>query len=87
MTRISLKRLAPCGSNRSSWGLAQEWEVAPLEALRRQVPFLAGLRFSTEWAGELFPLEFVQAKIEEAEQLLRLLESEPASVAETSARH
>jgi 3'5'-cyclic nucleotide phosphodiesterase len=67
-------------------GLAQEWGVTPLEAIRRQVPFLAGLRFSTEWAGELFPPEFVQAKIEEAEQLLRLLESEPASAAATSAR-
>ena len=54
-------------------GLAQEWGVTPLEALRRQVPFLVGLRFSTEWAGELFPPELVQAKIEEAEQLLRLL--------------
>jgi hypothetical protein len=67
-------------------GLAQEWGVTPLEALRRQVPFLAGLRFSTEWAGELFLPEFVQAKIEEAEQLLWLLESEPASAAAISTK-
>jgi len=32
-------------------GLAQEWGVTPLEALRKQVPFLAGLRFSTQWAA------------------------------------
>ena len=67
-------------------GLAQEWGVTPLEALRKQVPFLASLRFSTDWAAELFPPEFVQAKIEEAERLLQLLESEPASVAAITAR-
>ena len=67
-------------------GLAQEWGVTPLEALRKQVPFLAGLRFSTEWAGELFPPEFVQAKIEEAEQLLQLLESEATSAAAITPR-
>ena len=35
-------------------GLAREWEVTPLEALRKQVPFLAGLRFNTEWHARSF---------------------------------
>ncbi|MBO0737027.1 MAG: HD domain-containing protein [Alphaproteobacteria bacterium] len=59
-------------------GLAQEWEVKPIEVLRKQITFLARLRFNTEWAREFFPQGFVQAKIDEAEQLLRLLQSEPA---------
>jgi hypothetical protein len=58
-------------------GLAKEWEVAPLEVLKNQATFLAGLRFNTEWAQQLFPPEFVRAKIQEAERLLWLLEAEP----------
>src|ERR1700745_907355 len=60
-------------------GLAEEQEVKPLEVLTAQVSFLAALRFNTDWAPQLFPPEFVQAKIEEAKQLLRLLQSEPLS--------
>jgi hypothetical protein len=59
--------------------LAEEWGVKPFEVLRAQVSFLATLRFNTRWARQLFPPELVQAKIEEAEQLLRLLQSEPSS--------
>jgi hypothetical protein len=62
-------------------GLAQEWEVTPLEVLRAQKSFLAALPFNTEWARELFPQELVDAKIEEAETLLRLLEAEPTILA------
>jgi len=60
-------------------GLAEEQGVKPLEVLTAQVSFLAAVRFNTEWARQLFPPEFVQAKIEEAKQLLRLLQSEPSS--------
>ena len=35
--------------------------------------------FNTEWPRQLFPPEFVQAKIKEAKQLLRLLQSDPSS--------
>ena len=59
-------------------GLAQEWEVEPIEVLRKQIAFLAHLPFNTDWARKLFPREFVQAKIEEAERLLQLLHPEPA---------
>jgi hypothetical protein len=61
-------------------GLAVEWGVHPIEVLRGQASFLAGLSLYTRWARELFPQELIQAKIEEGEQLLRLLEA-PASVA------
>jgi hypothetical protein len=60
-------------------GLAQERGVQPLEVLRVQTPFLVGLSFHTCWARQLFPQELIQAKIEEAEQLLRLLRTESAS--------
>jgi hypothetical protein len=33
------------------------------------------------WARQLFPQELIQAKIEEVEQLLRLLQTPPASAA------
>jgi 3'5'-cyclic nucleotide phosphodiesterase len=62
-------------------GLAQEWGVAPLEVLKGQASFLAGLSFHTRWARELFPRACIQAKTEEAEQLLRLLQTEPAQAA------
>jgi hypothetical protein len=63
-------------------GLAQEWRVKPLEVLSAEASFLAGLSFHTRWARHLFPQELVQAKIEEAEQLRRLLEAEPAIAAD-----
>jgi hypothetical protein len=63
-------------------GLAQEWGVKPLEVLRAEGSFLAAVSFYTCWARELFPQELVQAKIEEAEQLLRVLEAEPGIAAD-----
>ena len=58
-------------------GLAAEWGVEPLAVLRMQKSFLGALEFHTQWARQLFPPQLVQAKIDEAEQLLRLLEAEP----------
>jgi hypothetical protein len=49
--------------------------------LKRQGSFLAALAFSTCWAQRLFPQELIQAKIDEVEQLLRLLQTEPSSAA------
>ena len=60
-------------------GLAEEQGVKPYDVLRAQVPFLTALQFNTGWARQLFPPEFVQAKIKEAKRLLRLLQSEPSS--------
>src|SRR5205814_9837161 len=56
-------------------------EVSPLEVLKGQGSFLAGLAFSTCWAQQLFPQELIQAKIGEVEQLLRLLKAAPLSAA------
>jgi len=60
-------------------GLAQEWGIPPIDVLKVQPSFLAGLRLNTQWARQLFPPELVQTKIAEAEQLLRLLQEEGAS--------
>jgi hypothetical protein len=62
------------------FGLAHEWQVSPLDVLKGQGSFLTGLPFYTCWARQLFPKELIEAKIDEAEQLLRLLQTEPASV-------
>jgi hypothetical protein len=59
-------------------GLAQEWRVQPLDVLKSQGSFLASFSFNTRWARHKFPRELVQAKIDEVEQLLRLLETAPA---------
>lgn len=56
-------------------GLAKEANLAPIEMLRAQRSFLGALDFNTEWARELFPPDLIAAKIEEAEALLRLLDS------------
>lgn len=58
-------------------GLAREWGVKPIEVLRAQASFLDTLSFNTQWARQLFPQELVRAKIREAENLVRLLETEP----------
>jgi len=51
------------------------------KVLRSQASFLAGLSFNTRWARQLFPQKLIHAKTEEAEQLLRLLETAPACAA------
>ena len=56
-------------------GLAREAGVSPLAMLKVQSSFLTSLRFNTPWAKQLFPQELIDAKITEAEQLRRLLES------------
>jgi hypothetical protein len=73
--------LNPAWIQQVVFGLAQEWEVSPLEVLKGQGSFLAGLSFCTCWAQQRFPQELIQAKIEEVEQLLRLLHTEPSSSA------
>ena len=73
--------LSPAWIQQVVFGLAQEWEVSPLEVLKGQGSFLAGLSFSTCWAQQLFPQELIQAKIEEVEHLLQLLHTEPISAA------
>jgi hypothetical protein len=60
-------------------GLAREWRVKPIEVLRAQPTFLAAIQFNTEWARQLFPQNVVAEKINEARELLRLLEGEPAA--------
>jgi hypothetical protein len=47
--------LSPAWIQQVVFGLAQEWEVSPLEVLKGQGSFLAGLSFSTCWAQQLFP--------------------------------
>jgi hypothetical protein len=69
--------LSPAWIQQVVIGLAQEWRAKALDVLRLQAGFLRKLPFNTEWAGRLFPPELVQAKIEEAEKLLRFLEPEP----------
>jgi hypothetical protein len=71
--------LSPAWIQQVVIGLAQEWEVQPLDVLKGQASFLAGLSFQTHWARQLFPQACIHAKTEEAEQLLRLLQTEPAS--------
>ena len=71
--------LSPAWIQQVVIGLAQEWEVQPLDVLKGQASFLAGLSFCTRWSQQLFPAERIQAKVEEAEQLLRLLQTEPVS--------
>src|ERR1700730_2533693 len=57
-------------------GLAREAGVSPLAMLKVQSSFLTSLRFNTAWAQQLFPQELIDAKITEAEKLLRLLEAD-----------
>ena len=55
------------------FGLAAEWGKKPMELLEMQSPFLSNLQFSTEWARNTFPREYIDEKIKEANELLSLL--------------
>lgn len=55
-------------------GLGQEQGVAPIDVLKYQTTFLRRLTFSTEWAQHMFPAALIEAKIAEAEQLVRILQ-------------
>src|SRR5258708_23648767 len=58
-------------------GLAQEWEMKPLEVLRKQASFLAALPFNTLWARELFPTQLIVAKTNAPATLLALSATHP----------
>jgi hypothetical protein len=65
--------LNPAWIQQVVFGLAEEGELYPLDVLKAQRSFLGALRFNTEWARELFPPNLIEAKIAEAESLVRLL--------------
>lgn len=56
------------------FGLAREWGKPPLEVLKMQPAFSGGIKFKTLWARTRFPQELVDAKVFEANDLLRCLE-------------
>ena len=62
-------------------GLAAEWRKTALDILQMQGPFMSNLRFLTEWGQKMFPQKVIDAKIEEARELLELLgeQSQPAA--------
>jgi HD domain len=62
-------------------GLAEERGSKPIEVLRAQASFLRALSFHTRWARHIFPQELIEAKIAEAEKLVRLLDTDPARAA------
>jgi hypothetical protein len=66
--------LSPVWLQQVVFGLAAEWGKTPLEVLKAQEPFLKSISFHTEWAQERFPIEVIFAKIDEARELLALLE-------------
>jgi hypothetical protein len=60
------------------FGLASEWGTKPIDVLRLQEPFHRNLIFQTDWAKQRFTQAAVDAKIQEARELLELLEPAPA---------
>jgi hypothetical protein len=65
------------------FGLAAEWGKKPVELLKLQEPFHRSLIFQTDWARQRFSQEAVDAKINEARELLELLEPPPIPTATT----
>lgn len=57
------------------FGLAKEWGKTPLEVLKMQEGFLGNLHPATSWAKTFFTQEDIQAKIQEAKELLEILET------------
>lgn len=61
------------------FGLAQEWKMSPIDVLKKQKLFLRNLRYHTKWAQTLFPVELIETKISEAQELVDLLTTETVS--------
>lgn len=55
-------------------GLSEEWNKTPIEVFRMQKPFINSIKYKTEWAEFTFTKEIRDAKIEESEALLEMLE-------------
>jgi 3'5'-cyclic nucleotide phosphodiesterase len=66
--------LSPAWIQQVVFGLAEERGAEPIEVLRAQASFLGALSFHTRWARQMFPQQLIEAKIAEAEQLVRFLE-------------
>lgn len=60
------------------FGLAAEWQKAPIEVLKMQRGFLGSLAFKTDWGRYMVPQAVVDLKINEAEALFDLLVNVPA---------
>lgn len=56
------------------FGLGAEWNKNPLEILKMQVGFIAGLQFSTEWGKQMFSPEEIQKKLAEVDGLIQILD-------------
>lgn len=61
------------------FGLAEEWEMAPIDVLSHQVTFLENLKFGSEWAKETFPPSAIAAKIAEVRAHLALLDGKDSN--------
>jgi hypothetical protein len=59
------------------FGLGVEWNTGPFNVLKMQASFFKDLKFTTTWARELFPQDVLEAKIQEAQDLVRILEKYP----------
>ncbi|NTW14249.1 MAG: 3',5'-cyclic nucleotide phosphodiesterase [Candidatus Moranbacteria bacterium] len=62
------------------FGLSREHGISPIEMLHRQIPFLEGIEFHTEWAKTNYPRSVIESKIAEVRDLLELLEYNPTSI-------
>ncbi len=61
------------------FGLAEEWNVKPVDVLKIQETFHSKLKFYTEWGQQTFPQIDIDAKIQEAKELIELLEAPAAT--------
>ena len=73
--------LSPAWIQQVVFGLAAEWGKKPIEILRLQEPFLRSMSFHTEWGQKMFPAAAIGQKIEEAQALLALLDTEAPQTA------
>ena len=69
-----VQALDPAWIQEVVFGLAKERGMEPIEVLREQIGFLAKLEFGSEWAEQMFPEEAINDKMNEARELLDILE-------------
>jgi hypothetical protein len=55
------------------FGLSKEWGTSALEVLKTQSKFLSEISFYTNWASEMFPKDLISQKIDEANELTKIL--------------
>jgi hypothetical protein len=60
------------------FGLAEEWNMRPIDVLKKQPGFLGWLKYNTDWGKQTFGQDVLEKKVLEVHELLEILDVSPS---------